>query len=97
MKDYTFRLLIEDAHNKNYLKKKQFKLKLKNEIDDDTMFVEAIDYLGNNIYDFFNVKNDEVYIDFKIVRGNKTATCELESEACPCCGGYAQIFGGYDE
>jgi len=98
MKEYTFRIVVDKSNSKQ-LKKKSFKLKLRNDIDKDdpqTMMEEAVEYLTSSPDDYFRVRMDD-FIEFEIIRGNHKARCALENEFCSRCGGVTEIWGEYVE
>jgi hypothetical protein len=87
MKNYTFRIKTSEEAERDILKK-QFTLKLKNNIDLYNMFEDAIEYIDHNWYKFFKFRD----INFKIIRGNNEMCCYAQAGDCPRCGTWMDFY-----
>ena len=96
MKNYNFKIKVDKQDEKKLIKK-SFSLKLKNEIDFEEMFEEAICFLDYSSEEFFKLRYMDEYMDFEIIRGKQKAKCWLEHEYCSYCGGGISIGGAYEE
>lgn len=89
MKTYAFKLNSDNI----VLKKKSFKISLKNCVTDTEEIIDsAILYLQNNCDKFFDLSWGDEYIRFELVKGKQKIHCELWYEYCHKCGGEVSIY-----
>ena len=82
MKNYTFRIKASKEDERHRILKKQFTLKLKNNIDLYDMFEHAIQYVEDNWKKFFEFGD----LKFRIVRGKEEIRVNASAHECMRCG-----------